>query len=95
MREAHDPSSPDGSNGGWLTRLRRWMRDARHARNILVALAVAMAMVLLASYHEVLQDQVARAERMEKVAEAGVVKPALPSMDTPAARASAARTQAR
>ena len=71
------------------------MRDARHVRSTLVALAVAMAVVLLASYHEVLQDQVARAERMEKVAEAGVVKPSLPSMNAPAARPSNERTQAR
>ena len=92
MRDAHEPPP---SGGGWLTRMRRWMRDARHARSTLVALAVAMAVVLLASYHQVLQEQVARAERIEKVAEAGVVKPALPSMNAPARRPSNERTQAR
>ena len=75
--------------------MRRWTRDGRHVRQTLVGLAVVMALVLLASYHEVLQDQVARAARAEKVAEAGVVKPALPSMNARDARSSTERTQAR
>jgi hypothetical protein len=85
----------DSPNSGWLRTLTRWLSDGRHARQTLVGLAVVMALVLLASYHEVLQDQVARAERAEKVAGSGAVKPALPSMNTPAARSSTEPAQAR
>jgi hypothetical protein len=61
----------------WLDRARRWLADGRHVRNVLVGLALAMSAVLLTSYYEVLQAQVARADRNERVAEAGVVKPQL------------------
>jgi len=61
----------------WLDRTRRWLADGRHVRNVLVGLAIAMSAVLLTSYYEVLQAQVARADRNERVAEAGAVKPQL------------------
>jgi hypothetical protein len=86
---------PHSTRSSWLGSLRRWMRDARHARQTLVGLAVVMALVLLASYHEVLQDQVARADRAERAAGSGAVKPALPSMNAPNARSSTERPQAR
>jgi hypothetical protein len=93
MRDAHETHH---SNTSWLTTLGRWMRDAGHARHMMIGLAVVMALVLLAAYHEVLQDQMARADRAEEVAGAGVVTPALPSMNAPEARSSTReRTQAR
>jgi hypothetical protein len=62
----------------FLERIRRWVDrlGARHGQRVMVALAIGMAVVLLLSYVEVLQDQMARASSAEHVARAGTVTPA-------------------
>lgn len=64
--------------GPWRERLSRWADrlGARDGQRVLVALAIGMALVLLMSYVEVLQDQVARASSVEHVARAGAARPA-------------------
>jgi hypothetical protein len=79
----------DDPGARWPLRLRRWLGESRRTKGAFVILAVAMAIMLLVSYHEVLQDHVARAERTENVAHAGTVKPEAP----PGAHAAGARTE--
>ena len=69
----NSPSSP----ASWWRRARRWTDrlGARHGRSALVVLALGMAVVLLLSYVEVLQDQIARASSAQQVARAGAATP--------------------